>query len=170
MLERYNSNVAMYKMHELEIQSLQKKLEYANKIYIEAYTENVLGESLKSKNISDMPLNCNNQFRSTTETVALFQKRVYNNQFDIESIKTRLNKLMAEIEPQAHEIDIIDSLICCLGEKEKFVIENNYKNKLNLVDVAKRFSAEYDFVSYITMSRMRDKALDRMAKISNRVI
>jgi ribosome biogenesis GTPase A len=168
MLERYNENVATVRVNITEIESLRIQLQYnqtrCNQTQAEAIEEIVFA----GKEISDMPRSPNNTFRSSTELAVMGYRRSSKNDFDIEKIKSRLNYLEAYIEPYMVEIDIIDSGITRLGEKEKFVINEHYMKDYNLVEVMEKFVKCFQFATYKTIYRIRDQAIERIAVISER--
>jgi len=168
MLERYNENVATVRVNITEIESLRIKLEYNATRCEQTQAEAIEEIVFAGQEISDMPRSPNNLFRSTTELAAMGYRMSNKNDFDIETIKSRLNFLEAKIEPYRLEIDIIDSGIESLDKKEKFVINEHYKKGYNLVEVMGKFVKYFDFASYTTIVNIRNKAIERIAKISER--
>jgi len=170
MLERYNENVATVRVNITEIDSLRMKLKYNATRCEQTQAEAIEEIVFAGQEISDMPRSPNNLFRSTTELAVMGYRRSQKNDFDIEKIKSRLNFLEAYIEPYALEIDIIDSGIRGLEKKEKFVIIERYKKGYNMVEVMGKFAKFHGFASLRTIVRLRDQALEKIAKTEKRKV
>lgn len=137
-VRNYNRIKTRIKELESSIQILQ--------MYLEA------GESIQAQVLTDMPL-CGS-FKKSKQETALLKKEDYI---------CKVKELCIRLEMEKHKLEIVDSKLKELNDKEKYITVNVYLNNKDDKEVLKDLMKEYDyFISRRTYFYIKRKAIEKI--------
>lgn len=161
LLRRYKSNLAKIQLYNIEIEGLEETLALGKLSAEENENDCIEGLCMKANTITDMPLNKNNLFRSTTENAA----GSYRSEMKWESDDTYCKNKIRELKSRMYRLEIevrqVDAMLTVLSREKRFIVEQYYIEGHRWPEVMDQF--ELNFKQNYTLNTLyawRDKALD----------
>ncbi|MGE5327989.1 MAG: hypothetical protein ACM3KR_00575 [Deltaproteobacteria bacterium] len=165
MLRKHLEKKSQLKFKTLDIEGLEKILEYHNKPCEETAEEIIESLSMPAVAISDMPKSRTNKFSSPTENV-MFGYTENPPEVDIIDIKGRIYRLKIDIEPVKKDVEIVECFLAGLSKEEFLVINEHYVYNQKWDYVANAYYERFRQPRHIeTLKNIRNEAFNKMNRM-----
>lgn len=168
ILRTHLEKKARVRFRQLDIEELNKMLEYKDKEYKESHNEAIEGLCMNASVISDMPKSITNKFHSKTETAAMNYREEYihSNDFDVIEIKGNIEQIKKDIEQDIIEVERVEAMLTSLNYQERFIVEQYYIHGLKWPYVENFYYEKFKEHRHINrLMEIRDSALQKINKL-----
>lgn len=144
MLKQYRSIVSDLEICCSEFVDLEQQLKLHGANDIETADMVIEGLSMSASVITDMPKSVTNKFSSVTENAAMnYLRYLKASPLEIKAINAMLTEKAEQIHRYNKQIRLIDNILLCLTDTERFVIESVYIRGYNHRQTKELFNKAY---------------------------